>query len=679
MKHKIWTLHLLSAFFSFALSVSAVGCLTTGFNLKVTSTGSLILCCFTLSLLFALILWSKHGGSLLLCLSALAAILLWRHSTFPEQFQALLLHISTLFHRAYNWPVLGSNTAEFTDLPLMAIAWWTSASVSFCICRSKHIVLALPSVILPAAICMVVTDTVPDEIYLYLLILGAALLLMTDWVRRKHPEQCISLTMRVFLPVAAALAALFILNPQDGYINHAGALQKEVLNWFQQLQLPNAEIAVGTDAAVSQQLNLRNVGPKSTLSYSVMRINSPISGTLYLRGQDYDTYSGEGWTATRNRSETFTSGKAAAGQLTITTYGVRNVLYIPYYATGTTELNGGCAENSENIQTYQFYLSREASGNTAVFDSAYTNLPYDTYQWARPLAESIVSGSLSEADKVQAIGNYVRNSASYDLSTSRMSAEYDDFAQWFLQESETGYCVHFATAATVLLRSAGIPARYVEGYMVTCTAGENLFVSSQSAHAWAEYFDSDTRTWSVLEATPADPNAAEQAQEETSRPTTPANPDPIETHPESSQPTEDIETHPSIASAATDASQPQQQEFSFTLPRWAKALLWLIPLATAVILQEKLRILHKRRRWKRGSPNAMALERWRQSEQLARFLSIPVPEELEYLAQKAKFSQYTLTQEELLQFDLFRRNALRLLNEQPSYKKWFLRCIWAVG
>ena len=65
-----------------------------------------------------------------------------------------------------------------------------------------------------------------------------------------------------------------------------------------------------------------------------------------------------------------------------------------------------------------------------------------------------------------------------------MPPEAEDFAVWFLEEGETGYCVHFATAATVLLRAAGVPARYVTGYMAPVEASTPTTVSADQAHAW---------------------------------------------------------------------------------------------------------------------------------------------------------------------------------------------------
>lgn len=680
MKRKIWLKLLLVASFSCMLSVSAVGCLVTGFDLNVSSMGRLLCCCGLLSLFCALLFQFKYGGAVTLCLSALAAILLWKTGTFWEQLQTLTFTITSHYKDIYAWPVLGAKANEDVELVLLALSWWTAVNLSWCISRRKHLIHALPFVILPLVLCLVTTDTVPDVLYLYLLILGVALLLMTDWVRRNDPSQGFILMLRMVLPVAAALGVLFFLNPKDQYVNNAGKLQKEAIAWFQQLQSRHLAVSVGnfSEAAVSQSLNLRNVGPKSRLSYAVMRVTSPISDTLYLRGQDYDEYTGLGWTASSDRSETFTSGEASEGTLTVITYGVRNVLYVPYYAAESTSLNGGCAENAGNLQRYSYDLSRTPAGNTGSFDSAYTALPYETLEWAKPLAEQIISGYKTQDAAIQAIGSYVRDSASYDLSTSRMSSDHQDFARWFLEESDTGYCIHFATAATVLLRAADIPARYVEGYMVSCRDGQEVVVSNQDAHAWAEYYDAASASWRVLEATPADENA----EEETTLPesTTPTDAVPTEAPPETEKTSEIDETLPIPTNGKTDtAADPVPQKTPFLFPGWLKILMWFILVTAVLPIQGKLRLEWKRRLWNRGKPNEMALTRWKQSEQLAKMLNIPLPEELEALAQKAKFSQHTLAREELQQFESFRRESLQKVNAMPWYRKWFHRWILAIG
>ncbi len=82
-----------------------------------------------------------------------------------------------------------------------------------------------------------------------------------------------------------------------------------------------------------------------------------------------------------------------------------------------------------------------------------------------------------------------------------------DFIEGFLFEKRVGFCVHFASAATVIYQICGIPARYVEGYTVSpgqFTLQEDgtykAFITDEKAHAWCEVFD-DELGWQVREHT----------------------------------------------------------------------------------------------------------------------------------------------------------------------------------
>jgi transglutaminase-like putative cysteine protease len=58
----------------------------------------------------------------------------------------------------------------------------------------------------------------------------------------------------------------------------------------------------------------------------------------------------------------------------------------------------------------------------------------------------------------------------------------------FLFETRRGYCEHYASAFTVLMRMAGIPARVVTGYQGGWynELGDYLLIKQSDAHAWAE-------------------------------------------------------------------------------------------------------------------------------------------------------------------------------------------------
>lgn len=82
-----------------------------------------------------------------------------------------------------------------------------------------------------------------------------------------------------------------------------------------------------------------------------------------------------------------------------------------------------------------------------------------------------------------------------------------DFLSYVLEVSKSGYSVHYATLAALLLRCCGIPARYVEGYVVSpsqaeaLSAGDSLTLTQNNAHAWAEYY-LDGVGWIPFDATP---------------------------------------------------------------------------------------------------------------------------------------------------------------------------------
>ena len=93
-----------------------------------------------------------------------------------------------------------------------------------------------------------------------------------------------------------------------------------------------------------------------------------------------------------------------------------------------------------------------------------------------------------------------------------------DFALTFLDGTQSGYDVHYATAAALMFRYYGIPARYVEGYLVTkddaahMKSGQTLDVGGNRAHAWVEYYQ-DGLGWLPFEATPTYFSAMEKAEQ----------------------------------------------------------------------------------------------------------------------------------------------------------------------
>ena len=72
--------------------------------------------------------------------------------------------------------------------------------------------------------------------------------------------------------------------------------------------------------------------------------------------------------------------------------------------------------------------------------------------------------------------------------------EEDDYVDQFLFDTKTGYCDNFSSAMVVLLRSIGIPARWVKGYNSGTVIGKSendtliYEIRNNNAHSWVEVY-----------------------------------------------------------------------------------------------------------------------------------------------------------------------------------------------
>lgn len=145
----------------------------------------------------------------------------------------------------------------------------------------------------------------------------------------------------------------------------------------------------------------------------------------------------------------------------------------------------------------------------------YLQLPADLPGRIAALSSRLTASAENRYDAVTAVRNYLQNGYSYTLET-RIPPAGADFVDDFLFTTKQGYCVHFASAMTVLLRSSGIPARYVQGYgpgtpEEGSSSGQLRYqVTQADAHAWVEvYFPG--AGWVPFDPTPGTASAALEA------------------------------------------------------------------------------------------------------------------------------------------------------------------------
>lgn len=101
-----------------------------------------------------------------------------------------------------------------------------------------------------------------------------------------------------------------------------------------------------------------------------------------------------------------------------------------------------------------------------------------------------------------AIKGYLDENGIY--SRKSQHAGQDDPAASFLFGDLTGYCVHFAHAATYLFRSRGLPARVAAGYAVAESSrggSSAVVIRGADAHAWPEVY-LEGIGWVVVDLSP---------------------------------------------------------------------------------------------------------------------------------------------------------------------------------
>lgn len=135
----------------------------------------------------------------------------------------------------------------------------------------------------------------------------------------------------------------------------------------------------------------------------------------------------------------------------------------------------------------------------------YTQVPSQTRQMLEQFSALPEFSTINE--KVVYVRSQLHNACTYSLTPGSLPAGRD-FTEYFLLENKMGYCMHFATAATLMLRSMGVPARYAEGYIVVPgnfkSSGEGIeaTIYDHQAHAWTEIY-LDGFGWVPVEMTPS--------------------------------------------------------------------------------------------------------------------------------------------------------------------------------
>ena len=339
----------------------------------------------------------------------------------------------------------------------------------------------------------------------------------------------------------------------------------------------------------------------------VMQVFTP--RTAYLRGTVYDTYTGRSWRNTAGgRRYLWQSGRMESNRYSLFDQGlppasittslskaetvrirmlnespstlfvpqrVRELIpgadLVPYFSDAseifiTRNLQDGdtytvkaplFTSDDPGIGTLiDLCAAKDDAGRESV-PEIYTALPDHLEQSVYDLARKITAGISNPYEKAAAIQNWLKTNCQYTMDVSD-HPENIDFVTMFLFQTKKGYCTYFASAMTVLCRMAGLPARYVEGYLAEPGTGGEAIVTGEDAHAWTEVWFKGFG-WLTFDATPKTRNTGDSLQSPENQGSPEATPTP-EPDPDRVTPTPEPDNNPPTPSPTPEPDeQPQDQ------------------------------------------------------------------------------------------------------------------------
>jgi transglutaminase-like putative cysteine protease len=177
-----------------------------------------------------------------------------------------------------------------------------------------------------------------------------------------------------------------------------------------------------------------------------------------------------------------------------------------------------------------YFSDEECDGYRDEYNEKMLDVPKENYNTIRAFCKRCglsADDGLTPDEVADRLAAYFQDNYPYTLRAGSTPSD-EDFVNYFLNEQKKGYCVHFASAAVLIFRYLGIPARYVEGYAIDAdeitenanvenkdyrdfysgynpigeSAVVSLDVTDADAHAWVEIYD-DINGWHPADVTPA--------------------------------------------------------------------------------------------------------------------------------------------------------------------------------
>jgi hypothetical protein len=293
-----------------------------------------------------------------------------------------------------------------------------------------------------------------------------------------------------------------------------------------------------TSSGFSDVVDLGTVGPVRLDNRVVMRVELPQlserpAAPLYWRGTSFARWDGQTW-AKEGAAEEIPREPGGRARLHREAGGTKTIYQIIMLEPLGTDVlfclhpaleirgsfprlfvdaGGGIHLPSapQDRYNYEVYSAPQEAGqwyreSAAKPAEVYLQLP-EKKEAIAALARQICAKARSPEEKINRVIAYLQGNFTYSLNPRRDKRFLP--LEDFLLHSREGYCEHFATAAAILLREAGIPTRLVGGFLQGewNSLGRYFMVRQRDAHTWIEAYLPD-KGWVPFDPTPVAPAEA---------------------------------------------------------------------------------------------------------------------------------------------------------------------------
>lgn len=346
------------------------------------------------------------------------------------------------------------------------------------------------------------------------------------------------------------------------------------------------------------------------------------------------------------------------------------------------------------ISDHSSFINAAKEYNNFVY-SNYTQVPetlkerLDQYRQEHNL---FIENYISPNAFANAIIKQIHSENTYTLSPGITPVERD-FVEYFLFENHRGYCIHFASATVALLRSAGIPARYVEGYAVSPSDFESndewADIPDSRSHAWAEIYLSSVG-WVPIEATPGAQRGIidhEATEMENSSANNPIEEEISDNQGDILEPSLDEDTFDveNSESSSTETHSSTISPIMNTIMRIFSVFTMFGLLAATLISSRKLQISFRNKQFSQQDNSKAAIAVYEYIVKLYTYAKphgtseCKIPQDLYNLVLKARFSQNMLTEQELERLFVYAENqALEFQKTIPLFKRFIGKFIYVM-